>query len=192
MAVSSCWLFESRALSSLFSFCSVLLLVQQASVHAVSNNPPASAPPNIVIGFVGGFLSHDNAVHGGVKLAARLREDYPSGTYVKVFENHREDLAHKEILRILDTDHDGTLSAKEKQSARIIIYGHSWGGSETVALARDLEKDGVPVLLTVQVDSVGKFGENDEVIPAKRGAGRKFLSAQWIGARPAENSRRGY
>ncbi len=138
---------------------------QQASMHAVSNNSPASTPPNIVIGFVGGFLSHDNSVHGGVKLAARLHEDYPSGVYVKVFENRREDLAHKEILRILDTDHDGALSAKEKQSARIIIYGHSWGGSETVALARDLEKDGVPVLLTVQVDSVGKFGENDEVIP---------------------------
>ena len=118
-----------------------------------------------MIGFVGGFISHDNAVHGGVKLAARLREDYPSGAYVKVFENHRGDAAHREILRLLDTDHDGTLSSEEKQRARIVIYGHSWGGSETVALARQLEKDGVPVLLTVQVDSVGKIGENDEVIP---------------------------
>jgi hypothetical protein len=157
-----------RIAGPVFAFFLLLNITaaQQASVHAVSNNPNANAPPNIVIGFLGGFLSHDNEVHGGVKLAARLREDYPSGTYVKVFENHREDLAHKEILHILDIDHDGTLSAKEKQSARIIIYGHSWGGSETVALARDLEKDGVPVLLTVQVDSVGKFGENDEVIPA--------------------------
>jgi hypothetical protein len=139
---------------------------QQTSVRATATNAPSNAPPNIVIGFLGGFLSHDNSVHGGVKLAARLREDYPSGTYVKVFENHREDSAHKEVLRLLDADHDGTLSAKEKQSARIIIYGHSWGGSETVALAKQLEKDGVPVLLTVQVDSVSKFGENDEVIPA--------------------------
>ena len=157
-----------RIAAPVFAFFLLLsaALAQQASVHAVSNNSATNAPPNIVIGFLGGFLSHDNSVHGGVKLAARLREDYPSGTYVKVFENHREDLAHKDILRILDIDHDGTLSAKEKQSARIIIYGHSWGGSETVALARDLQKDGVPVLLTVQVDSVGKFGENDEVIPA--------------------------
>jgi len=138
---------------------------QQAAVRAVSTNPPSSGPQNIVIGFVGGFISHDNAVHGGVKLAARLREDYPSGAYVKVFENHRGDAAHREILRLLDTDHDGTLSSEEKQRARIVIYGHSWGGSETVALARQLEKDGVPVLLTVQVDSVGKIGENDEVIP---------------------------
>ncbi len=149
---------------------SILLLgsvvwCQQAAVRPVSTNAPSSGPQNIVIGFVGGFISHDNAVHGGVKLAARLREDYPSGAYVKVFENHRGDAAHREILRLLDTDLDGTLSSEEKQRARIVIYGHSWGGSETVALARQLEKDGVPVLLTVQVDSVGKIGENDEVIP---------------------------
>jgi len=68
---------------------------QQAAVRAVSTNPPSSGPQNIVIGFVGGFISHDNAVHGGVKLAARLREDYPSGAYVKVFENHRGDAAHR-------------------------------------------------------------------------------------------------
>jgi len=157
-----------RITGPVFAFFLLLSVTaaQQASMHTVSTNAPASVPPNIVIGFLGGFLNHDNSVHGGVKLAARLREDYPSGTYVKVFENHREDSAHKEILRLLDTDHDGSLSIKEKQNARIIIYGHSWGGSETVALARQLEKDGVPVLLTVQVDSVGKFGENDEVIPA--------------------------
>jgi len=153
-----------RVTGSVFAFFLLFgaTLAQQASVHPASTN----APTNIVIGFLGGFLSHDNSVHGGVKLAARLREDYPSGTYVKVFENHREDSAHKEILRLLDADHDGTLSVNEKQNARIIIYGHSWGASETVALARQLEKDGVPVLLTVQVDSVSKFGENDEWIPA--------------------------
>jgi len=157
-----------RIAGSVFAFFLLLgtTTAQQTKEHVVSNNAPANAPPNIVIGFLGGFLSHDNSVHGGVKLAARLREDYPSGTYVKVFENHREDSAHKEILGLLDTDHDGSLSINEKQSARIIIYGHSWGASESVALARQLEKDGVPVLLTVQVDSVSKIGENDEVIPA--------------------------
>lgn len=139
---------------------------QQSSAPPISANAPSSAPPNIVIGFLGGFLSHDNAVHGGVKLAARLREDYSASAYVKVFENRKGDLARKEILGLLDTDHDGNLSAQEKQRARIVIYGHSWGGSETVALARLLDKDGIPVLLTVQVDSVGKIGENDEVIPA--------------------------
>ncbi len=123
-------------------------------------------PPVIVIGFVGGYIAHDNLVHGGVQLAAHLRKDYPAGVYVKVFENHRGEDAHGEILRLLDTNHDGKLSPEEKLGARIIIYGHSWGASETVTLARELQNDGIPVLLTVQVDSVAKYGEDDSLIPA--------------------------
>jgi hypothetical protein len=126
----------------------------------------SAKPPAIVIGFVGGFISHDNLVHGGVQLAARLRKDYPCGVYVRVFENHRGENARREVLRLLDTNHDGMLSDEEKQNARIIIYGYSWGGSETVALARKLQRDGIPVLLTIQVDSVAKFGEDDSLIPS--------------------------
>jgi pimeloyl-ACP methyl ester carboxylesterase len=120
----------------------------------------------IVIGFVGGFVRHDDLVHSGVQLAARLREDYPSGVYVYTFENHQGEQAHRQVLRLLDTDHDGALSADEKRNARVVIYGHSWGGSETVALANQLNRDGIPVLLTIQVDSVAKSGEDDSVIPA--------------------------
>ena len=135
----------------------------------LSPNPRAETspkPPVLVIGFVGGFISHDNLAHGGVQLAARLRKDYPSGVYVKVFENHCSEDAHKEILRLLDTHHDGKPSDEEKQKAQIIIYGHSWGGSETVALANVLQSDGIPVLLTIQVDSVAKIGEDDSLIPS--------------------------
>jgi hypothetical protein len=124
------------------------------------------APQIIVIGFVGGFVRRDDLVHSGVQLAARLREDYPSGVYVNTFENHRGDQAYHEVLQLLDTDHDGALSPEEKRNARVVIYGHSWGGSETVTLANELNRDGVPVLLTVQVDSVAKSGEDDSVIPA--------------------------
>jgi len=140
------------------------------AVPATSTTPSTagtnSVAPAIVIGFVGGFIRHDDLAHGPVQLAARLREDYPSGVYVKVFENHRGKNAHQEVLRLLAADHDGTFSVQEKQHARIIIYGHSWGGSETITLARELQKDGIPVLLTIQVDSVVKLGENDSVIPA--------------------------
>src|SRR5271155_825859 len=120
----------------------------------------------IVIGFVGGFVRHDDSVHSGVQLAARLREDYPSGVYINTFENHQGDQAHRAVLQLLDTDHDGALSADEKRNARVVIYGHSWGGSETVTLANQLNHDGIPVLLTIQVDSVEKSGEDDSVIPA--------------------------
>jgi hypothetical protein len=125
-----------------------------------------SAPsPAIVIGFVGGFVKHDDPVHSGVQLAASIRKEHPAGVYVEVFENRRRESAHQTILRLLDANHDGTMSEEEKRNARIIIYGHSWGASETVTLARELQTDGVGVLLTVQVDSVSKAGEVDSVIP---------------------------
>lgn len=136
-------------------------------VSAKPDAPEASSkPPVIVIGFVGGFVKPGNAVHREVRLAAELRKDYPSGAYVQVFENHHSENARRQILLLLDTNHDGSLSAAERQNARIIIYGHSWGASEGIALSRVLERDGIPVLLTIQVDSVTKRGENDEVIPA--------------------------
>ena len=121
--------------------------------------------PIIVIGFVGGYVKHDDLKHSAVELAARLRSEYPSDVHVEVFENHRRNSAQQEILRLLDTDHDGTLSPQEKHKARVIIYGHSWGASETVTLARRLEKQQIPVLLTIQVDSISKIGENDGAIP---------------------------
>jgi hypothetical protein len=105
-------------------------------------------------------------IHGPVQVAARLREDCPSSVRVAVFENRRRETAHAEIIRLVDIDRDGTLSAEEKRNARVILYGHSWGASEAVTLARELEREGIPVLLTVQVDSVSKHGENDKDIPA--------------------------
>ena len=125
-----------------------------------------SKPPVIVIGFVGGFVKHDNIVHSGVQLAAHLREPDSSDVYVEVFENRRRENAYRKILNILDVNHDEKLSDGEKQNARIIIYGISWGASETVALARELERENIPVLLTIQVDSVAKIRQNDAVIPA--------------------------
>jgi len=85
---------------------------------------------------------------------------------VETFESYNGENARKKILTVLDTDHDGTLTTGEKQNARIILYGHSWGASEAITVARELEKDGVPVLLTIQVDSIAKFHKNDSVIPA--------------------------
>jgi len=123
-------------------------------------------PPTIVIGFVGGFIKHDNLLHGEVQLATRLHKAYPLGVDVEMFENHDGEIALKTVLRLLDSNHDGTLGPQEKQAARIIIYGHSWGASEGIALARELQTNNIPVLLTIQVDSVSKIRQNDGVIPA--------------------------
>ena len=163
--------------ASIFSLVAILVLGQAAPAQgarlpprARTNSLPTTAastmPPVIVMGFVGGFIRHDDPVHSEVQLAARLRNAYPSGVDVESFESYHGESARKKILSLLDTNHDGTLTPAEKQSARIILYGHSWGASEAIAVARELNKDGIPVLLTIQVDSVSKFHQNDEVIPA--------------------------
>ncbi len=126
---------------------------------------PAAAPSNIVIGFVGGFVSHDDPHHGPVQLAEQIQRTVSKDTYVRVFENRRRKQAYDAVVRLLDTNRDGVLSAEEKARARIILFGHSWGASAAVLLARDLRREGVPVLLTVQVDSVAKVWQNDSVIP---------------------------
>jgi hypothetical protein len=125
-----------------------------------------TSQPLIVIGFVGGFVRHDDAAHQEVQLAARLRAECPSGTDVEIFANHLESLAHQRILRLVDTLHNGKISAEERLKARIVLYGHSWGASEAISMARILQKDGIPVLLTIQVDSVSKLGADDKFIPA--------------------------
>ena len=132
---------------------------------AVVRPQAATVPSSIVIGFVGGFVSHDNLRHGPVRLAQRIQRAAPKDTYVAVFENRRRKSAYDTVIRLLDIDHDGGLSAEEKTRARIIVFGHSWGAAAAVLLARDLQKSGVPVLLTVQVDSVAKIWQNDSVIP---------------------------
>ena len=123
-----------------------------------------SAPPAIVIGFVGGFVRHDRPHHGPIELAQRIQSTVPKGTHVEVFENRHRARARAVILRLLDTDHDGSLSDEEKSRARIILYGHSWGAAAAVQLARDLRREHIPVLLTAQVDSVATWHE-DSVIP---------------------------
>jgi pimeloyl-ACP methyl ester carboxylesterase len=123
------------------------------------------ATPAIVIGFVGGFVRRDDPHHGPVQLAQRIQRSVPKSTHVEVFENRHRAQARAAILRLLDTNHDGILSDEEKSRARIVLYGHSWGAQAAVLLARELRRDHIPVLLTVQVDSVAKPWRNDSVIP---------------------------
>src|SRR6266446_6450078 len=160
--------------------CSALVVMRQDGLtHPLMPPVNAAKPPVIVVGFVGGFVAHDNMVHSGVQLAAHLHASHPSGVFVKVFENRRRENAHREILKILDTDHNGKLS-EEKKEARIIIYGMSWGGSETVSLAKELDGDHIPVLLTIQVDSVAKMRQNDQMIPANVGEAVNFYQSDGL------------
>ena len=125
----------------------------------------ARAGKLIVIGFMGGNVSADNLLHREASVAQELQQLYPVGMRTAVFANHHGQDALRTVLEMLDANGDGRLSAAEKSAARIVIYGHSWGASETVTLARRLDELGIPVLLTIQVDSVEKSNEDDRSIP---------------------------
>ncbi|HEY2402779.1 MAG TPA: hypothetical protein VGI23_20665, partial [Steroidobacteraceae bacterium] len=126
---------------------------------------PAAARPLIVIGFMGGKVRAENLVHREARVAQELQQRYPAALRATVFANHDWHKALATVLGLLDTNRDGHLSPDEKAAARIVIYGHSWGASETVTLARRLDELSIPVLLTVQVDSVAKSNEDDRDIP---------------------------
>jgi len=127
---------------------------------------PSALPSTIVIGFMGGMVKRDEPNRSEVQLAARLREQYQNAAYVDTYKNADWKDAYDKILKLLDVDKNGRLSSEEKQRARIIIFGHSWGASATVTLARELGNMGIPVILTVQVDSVQKMGQRDDLIPS--------------------------
>lgn len=133
---------------------------------------------------MGGFVRRDARHHAEVKLMQSLREEYPKDIYFGMYENRRQGEAYAMIRERLDTDHDGRLSDEEKHRAHILLFGHSWGASAVVALARRLERDGIPVALTVQVDSVAKPFHNDRVIPANvRRAVNFYQTHGWIHGR---------
>ncbi len=133
-----------------------------------------SSPPYILVGFVGGFVRHDNPHQGPVLFAQRAQRSFPKNSYIHIFENRHRKTAYNTIVHLLDSNHDGQLSDEEKEQARIILFGHSWGASATVLLARELNRAGIPVLLTVQVDSVAKPWQHDGVIPENVAAAVNF------------------
>jgi len=139
-----------------------------AALRLVCQRPIAHGAPApavaIVIGFLGGFANADDSKHPEVLFAAYLREHYSPAVHAQVFANHNERGALEYVAGLLDRDHDGLLSDEERRSAKIIIYGHSWGASEAASFAHDLGGRGIPVLLTVQLDIITKPGQYPSLV----------------------------
>ena len=118
---------------------------------------------------------------------SRCGELFPKTPTFKFLKTGAEERAYDTIIRLLDANHDGVLSSEEKARARIILYGHSWGASAAVLLARDLRRQGVPVLLTVQVDSVAKVWQERFRHSRQCRRGGELLSAAWLRPRPGSD-----
>jgi pimeloyl-ACP methyl ester carboxylesterase len=129
-----------------------------SSAPARNEGPADETPQAIVIGFMGGNVAPDDATRNELIISNRLHASYPHGVYFQVLENRHVEDAHRKVLQLL-RNHNS------KTHARIILYGHSWGASAVVTLADELKQDRIPVLLTIQVDSVQKKGQNDRLIP---------------------------
>lgn len=116
---------------------------------------PLPAHGVLVIGFMGGRSSSTNTHVGVGRVATALRDRSLENAHIVTIENVHREFALNLVKKALDTNQDGKLSPEEAQSAKIILYGQSWGGAAVVKFARQLNKIGVPVLLSIQIDSVG-------------------------------------
>ena len=117
----------------------------------------------LIVGFMGGRESWNNDRRGVRRLALKLRAMDLQGVHVETVENTKRHVAVDLVRRAFDRSGDGRLDESERASARVIVYGQSFGGAAVVKFARQLEAMGLSILLTVQVDSVGR---GDVVIPA--------------------------
>jgi hypothetical protein len=129
----------------------------------LTTHTPLAPGETLVIGFLGGRDSWNDDRRSVRKLALRLRAMNLPGVHIETFENTKRDLALRLVREAFDRNRDGALDEAERASARLLIYGQSFGGAAVVKFARQLEQLGVPVLLTIQIDSVGR---GDGVIPA--------------------------
>lgn len=140
---------------------SCVLFHGQRYSHFMTKTPLAESDI-LILGFMGGRDAWDknNALR---RLALKLRSGTDPRLRVETVENRKRNLAIELIRNSLDRNRDGLLDPHERVAARLILYGQSFGGAAVVKLAWQLKAMNVPVLLTVQIDSVGR---GDRVIPS--------------------------
>ncbi len=177
---------------SLLFLAGILLLVSGCATFrpqtykSFTTSTPLPPRNYLVLGFMGSREVWDAPRRPVRILALELRAMNLPGAHVETVENTRRDLALQFVRSALDRNGDGTLDAQERASTGIILFGHSFGAAAVVKFARQLEKLGVPVLLTVQVDSVGA---NDQVIPANVARAANFYQGAGLFIRGQEHIR---
>jgi hypothetical protein len=159
---------EERAFSWYLAaaLLSAVLLCPSSSAQQLkdfSTPTPLASGDTLIIGFLGGIEKWKDENRPVNELAVRLRDAGVAGVYVETAEHAHRGEVFKLLRAASARDSKGHCTPAGCRSLRIILYGHSMGGAATVKLARELKKIGLPVALTVQVDSVGS---SDAVIPS--------------------------
>ena len=148
--------------------------------HQFNAPTPLRGDQTLILGFLGGLERWDDESRGVRKLATKIDAMNIPNVHIETLENRNRDLAIKFIQNTYDRDQNGFLDDWERNSARLILYGHSLGGAAVVEISRELKKMGVPILLTVQIDSVDLVYD-DHIIPSNvKRAANLFQSDGWI------------
>jgi hypothetical protein len=158
-------------------------VAQNSAGETIKSSGLRSSPQHndvIVVGFLGGFVHRDDPYHPEVRLIQELREEYPTGAHFGLFENRNLDEAYRFIMGASSPGNSSARSSDSARLTRILLFGHSWGASAVVRLARKLDRAGIPVALTIQVDSVTKPFTNDSLIPPNVAAAANFFQTHGL------------
>jgi hypothetical protein len=160
------WLSLTLAIAPVLSCCFIVLTPEGCIAQTQSaDSTKGIVAPALVVGFMGGFVRSDDLRHSEVQIAGQIQRTYGARVLVRMFENREKAQARRLVLEWLRSAEYERRTGQEKSDPPIILFGHSWGASAVVSLARELERRDIPISLTVQVDSVRKKGEDDSVIP---------------------------
>ena len=161
--VALLWL--AFAVFQVLTCCVVVLTPKGSAAQTSSDSTKDIRTPALVVGFMGGFVHSDDLRHSEVQIARQIQRTYGDRVQVRMFENRERAEARRFVLDWVGSEERQRRLNREESDPLIILFGHSWGASAVVSLARELQQDGVRIALTIQVDSVRKKGEDDSVIP---------------------------
>jgi hypothetical protein len=144
--------------------CSGVCIARGQRYADFTTRTPLERNEILIVGINGGREPWNNEKHCVRRFALKMRSMNLPGVFIETIENKKRSLAIDLITKAFDRNSDGKLDKEELASVRLILYGESFGGAGVVKLARQLKRLGVPVLLTVQIDSIGR---DDAIISAK-------------------------
>lgn len=125
----------------------------------------------VFLGFVGALEPPGNKSSGVVQLRDLLNGPQFSDVCAKVYSPYVWTEGRDWLLSHFP-EHSGAITEEElAQAPKVVLVGHSMGGWAMLSVARELRARGIPVELTVQVDSVGI---TDYTVPRNVKAGAIF------------------
>jgi len=124
---------------------------------------PVASGSTLIVGFLGGGKRSGDENRPAIQLAERLRALEIPAVYVETTGHDRYTQALKLIEAATRRDAKGRCPVQGCSNVQLLLYGRGEGGATLLRLARELKTLGLPVALTVQVDTIGR---SDGVIPS--------------------------